>query len=189
MLRVIPPKEDRPFWQDHLRDRARSEPGLLKRLFLPRKAITTKDTKRGVFDGGEQGISKYFVRYSFPINFVTAPLIADLFLLAISAIGRNEVLRPSILLAETFTKLMSVFSQVYDGTIGSDNIHPIDIMAFFITLAYIAISIDASGLIRYLAFKVLQKGGKNGQLLFCYLYMFFFGLASFIGNVSGRMCD
>ncbi len=95
------------------------------------------------------------------MNFVTAPLIADLFLLAISAIGRKEV---------------------RGGTIGADNISPIDIMAFFLTLAYIAISIDASGLIRYLAFKVLQWGGEVGHRLFFYLYAFFFGLGSFIGN-------
>ncbi|PCD42261.1 hypothetical protein AU210_004791 [Fusarium oxysporum f. sp. radicis-cucumerinum] len=105
--------------------------------------------------------SKYFVKVTFPVNFITAPLIADLFLLAISAIGRQEV---------------------YDGTIGADNIHPIDIMVFFITLAYIAISIDASGIIRWLAFKVLSWGGKVGHRLFFYLYSFFFLLGSFIGN-------
>ncbi|KAI1104515.1 hypothetical protein F4804DRAFT_306736 [Jackrogersella minutella] len=103
----------------------------------------------------------YFVVFRFPLNFVTAPLIADLFLLAILAIGRAEV---------------------YGGTIGSNHISPIDIMAFFITLAYIAISIDASGLIRFLAFKVLQKGGKYGHRLFFYLYAFFFSLGTFIGN-------
>lgn len=95
------------------------------------------------------------------MNFVTAPLIADLFLLAISAIGRQEV---------------------HDGTIGANNISPIDIMVFFLTLAYIAISIDASGLIRFLAFKVLKKGGGVGHRLFFYLYAFFFSLGSFIGN-------
>lgn len=95
------------------------------------------------------------------MNFVTAPLIADLFLLAILAIGRQEV---------------------HDGTLGADNISPIDVMAFFITLAYIAISIDASGLIRYLAFKVLQKGGRVGHRLFFYLYVFFCSLGTFIGN-------
>lgn len=95
------------------------------------------------------------------MNFVTAPLIADIFLLAISAIGRQEV---------------------HDGTIGANNISPIDIMIFFLTLAYIAISIDASGLIRFLAFKVLQKGGGVGHRLFFYLYAFFFSLGSFIGN-------
>ncbi|OAT10023.1 arsenite efflux transporter [Blastomyces gilchristii SLH14081] len=34
---------------------------------------------------------KAFLRWNFPMNFVTAPLIADLFLLAILAIGREEV--------------------------------------------------------------------------------------------------
>ncbi|KAJ4328627.1 hypothetical protein N0V84_000986 [Fusarium piperis] len=106
-------------------------------------------------------VSKHFLRFEFPFNFITAPLIADLFLLAISAIGRREV---------------------YDGTVGTDNIKPLDIMVFFITLAYIAISIDASGLIRWLAFKVLQWGGKVGHKLFFYLYAFFFVLGSFVGN-------
>lgn len=95
------------------------------------------------------------------MNFVTTPLIADLFLLAILAIGRKEV---------------------HDGTVGADHIYPIDIMVFFLSLAYIAISIDASGLIRWLSFKVLQKAGHHGHLLFFYLYVFFFTLASFIGN-------
>lgn len=95
------------------------------------------------------------------MNFVTAPLIANLFLLAILAIGRQEV---------------------YEGTIGASNIVPYDIMLFFLSLAYIAISVDASGLIRWLAFKVLQKGGKVGHRLFFYLYAFFFALTTFIGN-------
>ncbi|KAL1869393.1 hypothetical protein Daus18300_005605 [Diaporthe australafricana] len=102
-----------------------------------------------------------FVRKRFPMNSVTAPLIADLFLLAILAIGKDEVKA---------------------GTLGDNGIFPIDIMIFFITLAYIAISIDASGLIRYLALKVLQWGGKVGHKLFFYLYAFFFSLGVFIGN-------
>ncbi|TGO66969.1 hypothetical protein BOTNAR_0050g00030 [Botryotinia narcissicola] len=109
----------------------------------------------------ESGKVTRFVKLNFPLNFVTAPLIADLFLLAILAIGRQEV---------------------HDGTVGANSINPIDIMVFFITLAYIAISIDASGLIRYLAFKVLQKGGKVGHRLFFFLYAFFFCLGAFIGN-------
>ncbi|KAJ2904766.1 hypothetical protein MKZ38_007274 [Zalerion maritima] len=107
-----------------------------------------------------KGPSKW-TKFRFPMNFVTAPLIADLFLLAILAIGKEEV---------------------KGGTLGADNINPLDIMLFFITLAYIAISIDASGLIRYLAFKVLQWGGEVGHRLFLYLYAFFFCLGSFIGN-------
>ncbi|RYP25019.1 hypothetical protein DL765_000247 [Monosporascus sp. GIB2] len=108
-----------------------------------------------------RGWRRRFVQLAFPMNMVTAPLIADLFLLAIRAIGREEV---------------------HDGTVGANHISPLDIMAFFLTLAYIAISIDASGLVRFLAFKVLQKGGKVGHNLFFYLYAFFFSLGIFIGN-------
>jgi Na+/H+ antiporter NhaD/arsenite permease-like protein len=112
-------------------------------------------------DLSEKKLLSRYVVVQISISFSTAPLVADLFLLAILAIGRQEV---------------------HDGTVGSNHINPIDIMVFFITLAYIAISIDASGLIRYLAFKVLQKGGKSGNRLFFYLYTFFFLLGSFIGN-------
>ena len=107
------------------------------------------------------GARSTLVILNFPMNFVTAPLIADLFLLAISAIGREEV---------------------RGGTLGTDHISPLDIMLFFITLAYIAISIDASGLIRWLAYKVLLWGGGSGRRLFFYLYTFFAVLGSFIGN-------
>ncbi|KAI7781655.1 hypothetical protein LA080_014553 [Diaporthe eres] len=89
--------------------------------------------------GEYDGEASRFVRKRFPMNSITAPLIADLFLLAILAIGRDEVKA---------------------GTLGDNGIFPIDIMIFFITLAYIAISIDASGLIRYLALKVLQWGAN-----------------------------
>ncbi|PSN59384.1 hypothetical protein BS50DRAFT_565556 [Corynespora cassiicola Philippines] len=122
---------------------------LVSLRIIPRKRSTTQDP------------TSTFVRYDFPLNFITAPLIADLFLLAILAIGRQEV---------------------HDGTLGGNNIEPLDIMLFFVSLAYIAISIDASGLIRYLAFKVLQWGGNVGHRLFFYLYAFFFGLTTFIGN-------
>jgi Na+/H+ antiporter NhaD/arsenite permease-like protein len=103
----------------------------------------------------------HFVRFDFPMNFITAPLVADLFLLAILAIGAKEV---------------------RGGTLGDQGIVPYDIMLFFLSLAYIAISVDASGLIRWLAFKVLQKGGKVGHRLFFYLYAFFFLLTALIGN-------
>ncbi|KAK3303648.1 uncharacterized protein B0T15DRAFT_281461 [Chaetomium strumarium] len=105
--------------------------------------------------------SSGYVRLNFPMNIVTGPLIADLFLLAILAIGGREV---------------------REGTIGAHNISPLDIMLFFISLAYIAISIDASGIIRYLAFRVLTWGGKTGHRLFFYLYIFWFALTSFVGN-------
>ncbi|KAK2001503.1 arsenite efflux transporter [Colletotrichum falcatum] len=95
------------------------------------------------------------------ISTIMAPVYACLFLLATLAIGRDEV---------------------HDGTVGSNNIEPYDVMIFFITLAYIAISIDASGLLKYLAFRVLKKAGAHGRRLFLYLFWFFFALGTAIGN-------
>lgn len=127
------------------------------RIIPPRKERLQNGSRKK--PSGER--ESAFRQFRFPMNFLTAPLVADLFLLAILAIGREEV---------------------YGGTIEANNIKPYDIMIFFISLAYIAISIDASGLIRWLAFKVLQKGGGAGHRLFLYLYSFFFVLGSFIGN-------
>ncbi|OIW25886.1 arsenite efflux transporter [Coniochaeta ligniaria NRRL 30616] len=153
----IPVYIPRPFWDVTLDTLG------AWRVIAPRH-MRRQDGSRNAENSGrdiDNGKVKTWVRLDFPMNFVTAPLIGDLFLLAILAIGREEV---------------------KGGTIGSDNISPVDIMGFFLTLAYIAISIDASGLIRYLAFRVLQKGGKDGRKLFFYLYAFFFALGSFIGN-------
>lgn len=54
---------------------------------IPRQK-NSKALDEGVQHNGKK---KYWVRFRFPMNFVTAPLIADIFLLAILAIGREEV--------------------------------------------------------------------------------------------------
>jgi hypothetical protein len=48
--------------------------------------------------------------------------------------------------------------------------------------AYIAISLDHTGLIRWLAVWVLKKGGGSGRLLYFFLYLFYFGLGTLFGN-------
>ena len=50
--------------------------------------------------------------------------------------------------------------------------------------AYIAISLDATGALRYLAFSVAKKGGTSGWKLHFYLYLFFIVLGGVVGNVS-----
>lgn len=101
-----------------------------------------------------------FVRIRVPIDLNTAPLIGVLFLLSTTAIGRKEV---------------------REGTLGANNIVPIDIVLFALTVGYIVRSIDASGLIRYLAIKVATKT-ENGHRLFLYLYSFFFAVGVLFGN-------
>lgn len=95
------------------------------------------------------------------MNPTTGPLIGVLFLLAITAIGRKEV---------------------KEGTIGANNINPMDIMAFALTIGYVSSAIDASGLIRYLTFKILQRYGGAGHRLFIILYVAFFAMGCLFGN-------
>ncbi len=94
------------------------------------------------------------------------------------------------------------------GIIGADGVEPISIMALFISLvralqylyvspslnrhsprewqAYLSISLDATGLLRFLAFWVARKGGASGPKLYFYLYLFFLACAAVVGNVSRK---
>ncbi|KZT72425.1 hypothetical protein DAEQUDRAFT_664278 [Daedalea quercina L-15889] len=95
------------------------------------------------------------------LNFITVPLISVLLLLATGAID-GPVVR--------------------DGIVGANGVQPLDIMALFISLAYLSISLDATGLLRFLAFWVVRKGGSSGKRLFAYLYVFFLVCGVLVGN-------
>ncbi|KAH9072769.1 hypothetical protein EDB83DRAFT_2358973 [Lactarius deliciosus] len=99
-------------------------------------------------------------RYLY-VNYLSVPTIAVLLLLATKAIDAT-VLR--------------------HGILGADGIQPINIMALFISLAYLSISLDATGLLRFLAFWVAKKGGASGPKLHFYLYLFFLTCAAVVGN-------
>lgn len=55
------------------------------------------------------------------------------------------------------------------------------LVSFFSCLAYIATALDATGGLRYLAFKVALRASSGNQLYF-YLYAFFFLSGAVIGN-------
>lgn len=101
------------------------------------------------------------IRLTFPINLTTGPLIGVLFLLSIKAIGQTEI---------------------YEGTVGANDISPIDIVVFAVTIGYIGSSIDCTGSIRYLTIKVLQKYGEAGHMFFLAVYLAFFFIGCFFGN-------
>ncbi|KAI1788320.1 hypothetical protein LXA43DRAFT_1159931 [Ganoderma leucocontextum] len=95
------------------------------------------------------------------LNFITVPLVSVLLLLA-TGVFDGQTLR--------------------DGILGTAGIQPLNIMALFISLAYISISLDATGLFRFLAFWVASKGGSSGRRLYTYLYVFFLVCGVVIGN-------
>ncbi|OCH93494.1 hypothetical protein OBBRIDRAFT_306268 [Obba rivulosa] len=95
------------------------------------------------------------------LNFITVPLTSVLILLATRAIDGTVV---------------------RNGIVGADGVQPLDIMALFMSLAYLSISLDATGLLRFLAFWVARKGGSSGQKLYAYLYIFFLLCGVVVGN-------
>ncbi|EMD30671.1 hypothetical protein CERSUDRAFT_101113 [Gelatoporia subvermispora B] len=86
------------------------------------------------------------------LNFITVPLLSVLVLLVSGAINATVV---------------------RNGIVGADGVQPLDIMALFMSLAYLSISLDATGLLRFLAFWVARTGGSSGQRLYAYFYAFF----------------
>jgi len=101
------------------------------------------------------------------IDHVWAPLLGVLILLMTTSIGSSEI---------------------KTGILGTSGVEPLDILALFISLAYISVSLDSTGLLRYLAFLICQKasstsGSKpNGYKLYLLLYLFFFLLGLLVGN-------
>ncbi|KAL7416003.1 hypothetical protein BDY24DRAFT_380768 [Mrakia frigida] len=101
-------------------------------------------------------------RTFFELGLNSAPVLAVLVLLASRSID-GTTLRMGIVGEET-------------------GVRPYDIMLLFISLAYLSISLDATGLLRYLAFLVSQKGGSSGHRLFLSFYAFFFVSGMLVGN-------
>lgn len=96
-----------------------------------------------------------------PINYVTAPTGAVLILLAAGCIHGE---------------------QIRSGIVGSDGVEPLNVMTLFICLAYMILSVDKAGVLRFLAFWVASRSGSSGIKLYVAIYAFFFGVGAIIGN-------
>ncbi|KAH8642226.1 hypothetical protein IG631_05168 [Alternaria alternata] len=129
-----------------------------KALFYILSVLRIVSWKR---EGGAAKRSR-FTRYILPINYVTAPLAAVLFLLAATVIGKHELML---------------------GTIGDDDtgICPYDLVIVFLNLGYIANSLGAAGLVRWMVLRAVWLG-KVGHRLYLYLYICFFSIGAFLEN-------
>lgn len=96
-------------------------------------------------------------RYHIPLDLRTAPVVGVLLILASTCIPGGVVRR---------------------GIIGSGGVKPYDIMVLF---AYISLSLDATGFLRYLAFLVATRSSR-GDRLYTAFYLFFTTLGLIFGN-------
>jgi Na+/H+ antiporter NhaD/arsenite permease-like protein len=71
---------------------------------------------------------------------------------------------------------------IRDGIVGTDGVKPYNILILFFCLAYMAITLDATGILRAAAFWVSNKGSSNGRKLFFYFYVMLTAISLIVGN-------
>lgn len=96
-----------------------------------------------------------------PINLTTAPIIA------IAILWAAQCLDPTV---------------IRDGIVGTDGVKPYNILILFFSLAYMAITLDITGILQSAAFWVSNKGGSNGWKLYTYFYIMLTLLSIMLGN-------
>lgn len=114
-----------------------------------------------IFKRRSKNVEKEHYNWTLPLDFHTAPVVAVLILLAAQCIHGEEVRK---------------------GIVGSDGVEPLNVMALFISLAYMVISVDKAGFLRFLAFWVATRSGSSGIRLYIAIYTFFFALGVVVGN-------
>jgi Na+/H+ antiporter NhaD/arsenite permease-like protein len=68
------------------------------------------------------------------------------------------------------------------GIVGTDGVKPYNILILFFSLAYMAITLDITGILQSAAFWVSNKGGSNGWKLYSYFYIMLTILSILLGN-------
>jgi Na+/H+ antiporter NhaD/arsenite permease-like protein len=63
-----------------------------------------------------------------------------------------------------------------------DVVKPYSILILFISLAYMAITLDVTGILQATAFWISNHGGKNGRKLYFYFYVLLTFVSMVIGN-------
>jgi Na+/H+ antiporter NhaD/arsenite permease-like protein len=96
-----------------------------------------------------------------PINLTTAPI------LAIGILWAAQCLDPAV---------------IRSGIVGTDGVKPYNILILFFSLAYMAITLDITGILQAAAFWVSNKGGSNGWKLYTYFYIMLTILSILLGN-------
>ncbi|KAF9237251.1 hypothetical protein BU15DRAFT_76152 [Melanogaster broomeanus] len=96
-----------------------------------------------------------------PINFTTAPI------LAIAVLWAAQCIDPAV---------------IRTGIVGTEGVKPYNIIILFFSLAYMAITLDITGILQAAAFWVSNRGGSNGWKLYFYFYVLLTFLSILLGN-------
>lgn len=96
-----------------------------------------------------------------PVNLTTAPIVA------IAILWASRCLGPAV---------------IRNGIVGTEGVKPYNILILFFSLAYMAITLDVTGILQSAAYWVSNKGGASGWKLFFYFYVMLTLLSVLLGN-------
>ena len=96
-----------------------------------------------------------------PINISTGALLSLVVLIAFQIIDREII---------------------QQGILGNDQLKPWEIIVIFFTVAYISISVDVTGILDFLAYKIVRQAKGSGVKLFFFFYLFSCLLTVFTSN-------
>ncbi len=94
----------------------------------------------------------------------------------------------NIITGSIFVLFVLLLSQVIDwevikfGVLGNDQLQPWKIILIFFTVAYISISLDLTGVLDFLAYKIIHKAKGDGVKLFFFIYFLACTLTVFTSN-------
>ncbi|RXW15919.1 hypothetical protein EST38_g9938 [Candolleomyces aberdarensis] len=91
---------------------------------------------------------------------------------------------PMIIIAILWASQCLGATQIRKGIVGTDNLKPYNIPIVFISLAYMAVTLDATGIFQTAAIWVSNKGGSSGRKLYLYLHVLFTLISMVVGNDS-----
>ncbi|KAK7039230.1 hypothetical protein VNI00_010135 [Paramarasmius palmivorus] len=103
----------------------------------------------------------YLGRRKVSLNLTTAPILTIALLWAAQCLGPT---------------------QIRNGIVGTDGVKPYNILILFFSLAYMAITLDITGILQAAAFWVSNKGGSHGWRLYFYFYVMLTLLSVVLGN-------
>lgn len=95
------------------------------------------------------------------INIATGPLIAFAGLLCLGVIDSKII---------------------FSGILGNSQLRPWEIIVIFFSVAYVSVSLDVTGVLDYLAYRIVLKSKGSGIKLFIFFYLFSCFLTVFTSN-------
>ncbi|KAF8516399.1 hypothetical protein JB92DRAFT_2810381 [Gautieria morchelliformis] len=100
-------------------------------------------------------------RRKIPVTLTTAPIVA------IAILWASQCIDPAV---------------IRSGIVGTQGVKPYNILILFFSLAYMAITLDVTGILQSAAYWVSNRGGADGWKLFFYFYVMLTLVSVVIGN-------